>query len=102
MYAPRYRAVNGLCDHQQSSIVYRDRTRSRVHFLVLSIEIPESHDADPGRTQELRESGTYGFCEGHQIRVLRKPVIPRREPIHIWENQSKFNSRSNWACIFTQ
>ena len=102
MYAPRYRAVNGLCDHQQLSIVFRDRRRSRVHSLVLSIEIPESHDADPGSTQKLRESGTYGICEGHQIRVLRKSVIPRREPIQIWENQSVLDLRSNWGVIFTQ
>ena len=64
MYAPRYRAVNGLCNHPQS-IWFRYWRRSHVHSLVLSIEILESHDADPGSTQELRESSTHSICKGH-------------------------------------
>lgn len=101
MYAPRYPAVDGLCNPLQS-IWFRNWRRSHVHSLVLSIEILESHDADPCSTQELREGGTYRICEGHQIGVLRKLVIPRREPIQIWENQSKSNLRFNRGVIFTQ
>jgi hypothetical protein len=76
IYAPRYLAVNGLNIDNLQKCFWNWRA-SHVHSLVLSIEILESHDANPCSTQELRESGTHCTCEGHQIRVLRKPVISR-------------------------